>query len=72
MMITKQVEIEWFDVHQNQWSNNKWRVDVAIDESWYSHDNDDPDIFWYFSTEEEYRTAFTTDYDLDFRIIREV
>lgn len=66
MAYEKKVLIEWKDN-----IGEHLLTTVSIDEAWNSLDEDDTNIFFYFSKESEYRDAFTGE-GLEFRIVKEV
>lgn len=65
MAYTKNVFVELDEVPGDM------RVTVSIDEAWNSIEDEDDDIFWHFSSESEYREAFSAT-DRGFRITREI
>ncbi len=67
MAYTKNVLIEW-----NYVQGVNVLATVSIDEAWNSIEEEDPEIFWHFSSLEDYLEALKKPIDgTDWRIVRE-
>ena len=65
MVDFREVLIEW-----NDEPDNAYLVKVGIDAEWVDMEEDDDDVFFWFSDEAEYKSAFSGE-GFEFKIIEE-